>query len=129
MPKFALRPAPLTKPVVGLIALGAQVSTLCTKLADREALMTVMGDDWLAAFSFQSDVQLPWMPERPIYLYCLAPNLLCQCGYEPDLPMPVLPALVKKLTQQGTTAITQGPKFWDFSAASPIENSNIMALR
>jgi hypothetical protein len=127
MPAFTLRPASTTMPVVGLIAHRPQVPALCAKLTGRAKLMLVTGDDWLAAFSFQTEVQLPWLQDQPTYLYALAPGLLCQSGYEPDLPAPVLPALIQKFAHQGTFAITQGPKIWDFSAATPIEDCNLRA--
>lgn len=128
MPVFALRPAAPTMPVAGLIAHGAQVEMLGHKLAGRDGLMLVMGDDWLAAYSFQTDVNLPWLPDQPTYLHALAPGLLCQSGFEPDLPAPLLPALAKHLTSQGTVAITDGPQLWDFSAATPLEHCNLRAL-
>ncbi len=128
MPAFALRPAYPTKDVAGLIAHGAQMPVLCGKLVGRKGLMLVMGDAWLAAFSFQADVGLPWLPEPPIYLYAVAPGLLCQSGYEPDMPAPLMPALVETLTRHGTVAITEGPKLWNFSAARPLEECNLQAL-
>ncbi|MEP0951011.1 MAG: hypothetical protein ABJH45_13295 [Paracoccaceae bacterium] len=114
--------------MAGLIAHGTQVPTLCAKLSGRNDIMLVMGDAWLAAFSFQTHVNLPWLPDQPKYLYAVAPGLLCQHGYEPDIPTPLLPALVKKLAPQGTFAITQGPKLWDFSAATPVEECNLQAI-
>lgn len=128
MPDFALRAVPATMPVVGLIATGAQVSALSGKLAGRTRLMLVAGDDWLAAFSSGEEVSLPWLPDRPIYLYALASVLLCQTGFEPDLPAPLLPALAGRLASTGTVALTEGPTLWDFSAARPAERCNLRAL-
>ncbi len=129
MPTFALRPAAPTMPVAGLIAREDQVPALSARLAGRSDLMLAMGDDWLAAFSFHTDVNLPWLPDRPLYLYAVAPGLLCQSGLEPDLPAPLLPALVRELASKGAVAITDGPILWDLSAAIPVKNCNLQALR
>ena len=129
MPVFALRPADPTEPVAGLIAQGPQVNALSAKLSGRTGLMLVRGDDWLAAFSFQNEVSLPWLAEPPTYLYAVAPGLLCQSGFEPDLPAPLVPALVQNLAARGAVAITQGPQLWDFGAATPVEHCNLRSLQ
>lgn len=129
MPTFALRPIFSPQPVAGLIAREGQVQTLSARLAGRGDLMLAMGDGWLAAYSFHTEVNLPWLPDRPLYLYALAPGLLCQVGLEPNLPAPHLPALVRKLAPKGDVAITDGPMLWDLSAAIPVEDCNLRALR
>lgn len=128
MPAFALRSAPPTQPVVGLIARGPQVGVLCEKLVGRSGLMVVMGDGWLAAFSEKAEANLPWMPEPPTYLYQFAPKLLCQVGLEPDVPKPLIPSLVKRLASEGLVALTEGPTLWDFSAARPLASTNLEAI-
>ena len=132
MPAFALNPGGSVMPVAGLIARGAQVSILSAKLRGRKGLMLVQGDTWLAAFSLQGECDLPWLPDPPIYLYALAPGTFCQSGFEPDIPAPVLPSLIKTLTSYGTVALTSGPEqktsLWDFNAALPIDRCNVGAL-
>ncbi|MHA3916401.1 hypothetical protein [Halovulum sp. GXIMD14793] len=128
MPAFALRSAPPTQPVVGLIAHGPQVGVLCEKLVGRSGLMVVMGESWLAAFSEKAEANLPWMPEPPTYLYQLAPKLLCQVGLEPDVPKPLIPSLVKHLASEGLVALTEGPTLWDFSAVRPLTTTNLEAI-
>ncbi len=128
MPSFDLKPAEPTQPIAGLIAMGASMRELCGKLEDRRDLMVVTGEDWLAVFSFGSEPALPWLSCPPIYLYALGPKLLCQSGFEPDLPKPLIPALTQKLTIKGTMALSHGPKIWDLSAALPVEQCNLRAL-
>lgn len=128
MPAFDLRPAPATKPVTGLIAFGDQVAELCNKLSNRSGLMAAKGEDWLAVFSNHPEANLPWLPKPPVYLYSLAPGLMCETGFEPDIPAPLFPALIQKLAPKGTAAITVGPKLWNLSAATPVSASNLGAL-
>jgi len=129
MPSLHLRPVTSEQPVAGLIARGgAQVQALSSKLQGRRDLMLVTGDDWAAAFSFQAPVSLPWMPDKPVYLYALAPGVLCQSGVAPEVPAPLLPSLVERLAAKGAVALTDGPMLWDFSAAIPVERCNVRAF-
>lgn len=125
MPTFALRSVPATKPVAGLIAHGPQVALLARKFADRTGLMVVMGDDWLAAIVNDADASLPWLAEPPTYLYEVTPGLLCQTGLAPDIPAPLLPALATRL---GPSALTDGPRHWDFTAARPLATADLRSL-
>ena len=138
--RLKLEPAAHTGQQAGLIARGAGVAALCQKLRERRAhytaLRIAMGDGWLAVYAAGPGAapNLPWLPDRPIYLETLGGGLLCQAGFRPNVPEPLWPDLASALCPpdgDGPVALTaegDGGRLYDLGQSIPLADADLKAL-
>lgn len=141
MPGFSLQPLSSHAPVAGLFVTGAGRSRLLEKLRARTAhyadMSLACGDGWSIVFSDANTDQppLPWLNGNPVFLYRLGPGCLCQLGYRPEIPTPLITVLIAKLREtyaaQGTLALLSepaGPQVYDLSEARRLAQINLATL-
>lgn len=141
MPDFALHPTQTRAPVAALFVQGANQRNLHTKLRARATHYTGMslavGDGWTVLFADDNAAQpsLPWQADSPVFLYRLGPHCLCELGYHPNVPTPLMNRFIAKLRQtynaSGTVALMSGqPKarLFDLSQARSLTQIDPAAL-
>ena len=142
MPKLALHPTEIRPIATALFAKGADCQKLFAKLSVRsvhyDGLSMASGHDWAVLFKEgnNNDVYLPWLKADPTYLYTLAPQCLCEVGYAPNIPTPLIQDFIKLIQEtyflQGGFALLSGhpdPRLIDLSMARPITNIDMVAMQ
>ncbi|PJI85298.1 hypothetical protein BC777_3299 [Yoonia maricola] len=118
MPAFALHPTQTRAAVAALFVRGACQRALFAKLQARvvhyDQMSLAVGDDWSVLFPDDDieDPSLPWLDDKPVFLYQLGRGCLCEMGYYPNVPSPLIDGFIAKLRQtydiRGAVALLSG---------------------
>lgn len=141
MPAFALHPAQTPFSVAALLVLKVDQQQLFAKLRARaehyEDMSLAVGDGWSVLFS-DSDTgapNLPWLKDGSIFLYQLSRGCLCEMGYQPNIPPPLIDRLMSELRKiyniKGAMALLSGQpnvRLFDLSKARRLAQISLAAL-
>ncbi|MBI1494374.1 hypothetical protein [Halocynthiibacter styelae] len=142
MPELALQPTHIRETVAAIFVEKDDRQALFAKIGARvehyKDLSLATGNDWTVLFADDSDstVNLPWLQTDPVYLYQLVPKCLCEVGYKPNIPTPLLRTFAAKIQTtysfQGSFALLSGhpnARLIDLSNARSVATINMAALQ